>query len=242
MMFAFLLLSLAVSGVGAWMGRRWGVLGQVLMVVGGLSLIIIVAVQIRQNLFPPQEESPGRCELAVGSCLGNFVGSDFDGQSGTVILLFPSQMSAHLEQSYEQGFELPLRHGHAALHLKALHLEVEKGQTACGLAAFKQALAQVPDALAYVSYAGAPPEFDTLFSADQPTIAPFYVFDAQGTTNWLAPLKNGRVRAVVLPRPGVTPRAREAATGMPEAILDQFYLVATSQTADQVATQLGTTP
>ena len=214
------------------------------MVTGGLGLIAIVAVQVRQNLFPPPPESPGRCELAVGSCLGNFVGSDLKAQSGTVILLFPSQslMDAHQEQSYEQGFVLPLRHGHAALHLKALHLEVEKGQAACDLAAFRKALEQVPDALAYVSYAGAPPGFDTLFSADQPTSAPFYVFDAQGTTNWLAPLKNGRVRAVVLPRPGVAPHARESATGMPEEILDQFYLVATRETADQVAAQLGITP
>lgn len=241
MMFAFLLLALAVSGVGAWMGRRWRALGQVLMVVGGLGLIAIMAIQVRQNLFSPPPESPGRCELAVSSCLGNFVGGDLDGQTGTVILLFPSLMDAHEEESYEQGFALPLRHGHAALHLKALHLEVEKGQTACGLEAFKKALAQVPDALAYVSYAGAPPGFDTLFSADQPTVAPFYVFDAQGTTNWLAPLKNGRVRAVVLPRPGVTARDREAATGMPEAILDQFYLVATGQSADQIVAQLGTT-
>jgi hypothetical protein len=242
MMFAFLLLALAVSGLGVWTSRRWQMFGQALTVVGGLSLIIIVAVQVRQNLFPPQEESPGRCELAVGSCLGDFVGGDLDGQRGTVILLFPSQMSAHLEQSYEQGFVLSLRHGHGALHLKALHLDAEKGHAGCSLAALKKALAQVPDALAYVSYAGAPPGFDTLFSADQPAIAPFYVFDAQGTTNWLSPLKNGRVRAVVLPRPGVAPRAREAATGMPEAILDQFYLVATQPTADQVTAQLGMTP
>lgn len=238
-MFAFLLLSLAVSGVGAWMSRRWRALGQVLMVVGGLGLIATMAVQVRQNLFPPEPESPGRCELAVSSCLGNFVASDLEGQRGTVILLFPSLMDAHQEESYEQGFALPLRHGHAALHLKALHLEVEKGQAGCGLAAFKKALEQAPDALAYVSYAGAPAGFDTLFSADQPITVPFYVFDAQGTTNWLAPLKSGRVRAVVLPRPGVAPGARAAATGMPDAILDQFYLVATGQTADQVAAQLG---
>ena len=241
MILTFLLLALVVSALGAWMSRRWRVVGVILMAVGGLCLIATVAVQVRQNVFPAPPETPGRCELAVASCLGNYVLGDLGRQSGTVILIFPprSLMDAHEERSYEDGFTLPLRHGHGALHLKALHLEAEKGETVCSLATFRKALEQAPDALAYVSYAGAPAGFDTLFSAGQPKLAPFYVFDAQATQNWLGPLKDGHVRAVVLPRPGVTPRAREAATGMPNAIIEQYYLLATPATADQVAVQLG---
>lgn len=211
------------------------------MVVGGLCLLATVGIQVQRNLIRPPSETPGRCELAVASCLGNYVLDDLAGQSGTVILIFPPRalMDANEERSYEDGFTLPIRHGHGMLHLKALHLEASKGQGVYSLATFKKALEQAPDALAYVSYAGAPAGFGTLFSAGQPKTAPFYVFDAQGTTNWLPPLKSGGVRIVVLPRPGVAPRTREAATGRPEAILEQFYLQATPATADQVAAQLG---
>ena len=167
MMFAFLLLALAVSGLGVWTSRRWQMFGQALTVVGGLSLIIIVAVQVRQNLFPPEQESPGRCELAVGSCLGDFVGSDLEGQRGTVVLLFPSHMSAHLEQSYEQGFVLSLRHGHGALHLKALHLDAEKGQAGCSLAGLKKALVSCVSASSSIPWAG----FHSAFAATSPLVA-----------------------------------------------------------------------
>ena len=211
------------------------------MVVGGVCLLTTVGIQVRGNFIRPRSETPARCKLAVAVCLGNCVLGDLAGQSGTVILLFPprSLMDANEERSYEDGFALPMRHGHGMLHLKALHLEAEKGERVCGLAAFRKALGQAPDALAYVSYAGAPAGFDTLFSVAQPKTAPFYVFDAQGTTNWLGPLKGGQVRVVVLPRPGVDLSAREAATGRPDAILEQFYLLALPATADQIVAQLG---
>ena len=89
-----------------------------------------------------------------------------------------------------------------------------------------------------VSYAGVPADFETLFSAGQPKIPPFYVFDPEGTTNWLGALKAGRIRAVVLPRPGVDPRGRETIAGMPETIFERFYLLATPANADQVAASL----
>jgi hypothetical protein len=240
MIFVFLLLALAVSVVGAWLSRRSLLLGRVLMVVGGLGLITVVAIQVRQNLFPPQPKTSSLGEMAVGSRLANYVVSDLAGQSGTVILLFPPRalMNADTEQSYEEGFTLPARHARGTLHLKALHLEAERGKAGYHLAAFRQALEQASDALAIVSYAGAPAGFDTLFSAGQPKLAPFYVFDAEGTTNWLGPLKEGRVKVVVLPRPGVDSRAREAAAGRSEAIFERFYLLATPGTADQVAAQL----
>ena len=240
MTFTWLLAALAVSGAGVWVSRRSRVPGQAMMALGGLGLIGVVAWQVRQNVFPPQPKTSGRGEMAVSSCLANCLLRDLSGQSGNVILLFPQRrfMDADTEQSYEEGFTLPLRHGHGGLHLKALRLEAERGKAGYDLSAFRQALEQAQGALAVISYAGAPTGFETLFTG-LPKPALFYVFDPDATTNWLTALRDGHVRAVVLPRPGASPRDREAVTGMPQAIFERFYLLATPDTADQVAAQLG---
>jgi hypothetical protein len=129
-----------------------------------------------------------------------------------------------------------LRHGHVKLDLKAVRLEGANRD----LAAFKQALAQAQEAMAVISYAGVPAGFETLFSAGQPASPLFYVFDGDGTTNWLGALKNGRIRAVVVPRPGVDALGGEGIAGMPEAIFERFYLLATPANADEVAAGLKT--
>jgi hypothetical protein len=239
-MFTLLLVALAVSGVGALIRRRSQTFGQVLMVAGIVSLAVISVFQIRQIVFPPPEKTPDRGGMAVGSCLANCVIGDLAGQNGTVILLFPPQsvMNADTEQSYEDGFVMPLRHGHTAFHLKALHLETKPGKTGYDVAAFQQVLEKAPDALAIVSYAGVPADFNNLFSTGQPQAPHFYVLDSEGTTNWLGPLKDGRIRAVVLPRPGADLHARAEVRGRPEDIFEQFYLLATQETADQVAAQI----
>jgi len=239
-MFTLLLLALMVSGIGAWVSRRWRAFGQVLMVAGGLSLTVVAAVQFRQILFPPQPKADDRGDMAVASTLANCVLSDLAGQSGTVILLFPSRqlMDASAEESYEDGFVMPLRHGHGTLHLKALLLDAKPAKDGYDLAAFQHALEQAPDALAVVSYAGVPAGFDNLFPAGQSKAPQFYAFDPAGTTNWFGPLKAGQIRVVVLPRPGMDSRARAAAAGRPEQIFEQFYLLATQQNADQIAAQI----
>jgi hypothetical protein len=239
MTFPLLLAALAVSGIGVFLSRRSRVMGQVMMVLGGLGLIGVLAFQVRQNLFPPQPRMPNRCNMAVSYCLANCLLGDLAGQSGTVVLLFPQRrlMDADTEQSYEEGFVPPLRHGRGNLHLKALRLEGGK-RDAGDLSTFKQALAQTQEALAIVSYAGAPAGFESLFSPGQPKIAPLYIFDPEGTTNWLSALKQGRVRAVIVPRPGTNPTVGASLAGPVGEIFDQLYLLATPETADQVAAQL----
>jgi hypothetical protein len=241
MPFLLLLAALVVSGVGVWVGRRWRVLGQVMMGLGGVGLIGVLAFQVRQNLFPPQPKMPNRCNMAVSVSLANCLLGDLAGQSGTVVLLFPPRrlMDADTEQSYEEGFVLPLRHGGGNLHLKALRLEGASHDAGQGLSAFKQALAQAQEALAIISYAGVPGGFETLFSAGEPKIAPLYVFDPERTTNWLSLLKQGRIRSVIVPRPGINPVAAAAIAGPPDAVFAQLYLLATPDTADQIAAQLG---
>src|SRR5208282_4181099 len=95
--------------------------------------------------------------------LANCLLRDMAGQDGKVVLLFPQrrEMDAATKASYENGFLPPLRRGHVQLELKAVRLDGAKGD----LAAFKQALAQTPEALAVISYAGVPAGGETLFPA-----------------------------------------------------------------------------
>ena len=238
MPYLLLLAALVIAGVGGWMSRRWGVLGQAVMGLGALGLVGVIVLQVRQNVFPPQPKAPNRYKMAVSYCLANCLLGDAAGQSGKVVLLFPQQsvMDADAEESYEDGFVPPLRHGHGKLDLKAVHLEGSNGD----LSAFKQSLAHDQDAMAVISYAGVPAGFETLFSGKQPESPLFYVFDVEGTTHWLAALKAGRIKAVVLPRPGVDARGGEGMAGMPETIFDQYYLLATPANADEVAAGLKT--
>ncbi len=242
MMFTLLLLALGVSGVGVLVSRGSKTTGNAILMVGIVSLTAVAAVQIWHIVYPPGEKGDDRGSMAVASSLANCVIADLAGQSGTVILLFPprSLIGEDAEQSYEDGFVMPMRHGHTGeLHLKAQMLDAKPGKAGYDLAAFQQALEKNPDALAVVSYAGLPVGFETLFSTGQPKATRFYAYDPDGTTNWLGALKGGQVRAVVLPRPGTDPRARETAIGMPERIFDQFYLMVTQENVDQVADQLG---
>jgi hypothetical protein len=236
MTFFMLLAALALAGVGGWMRRRWRALGQAIMVLGGLGLMGVVVMQVRQNVFPPQSKAPNRYEMAVSYGLANVLLGDVAGQGGKVLLIFPQRrvMDADTEGSYEEGFIPALRHGHANLDLKAVRLEGANGD----LAAFKQALAQAQEALAVISYAGVPAGFETLFPAGQKEGPLFYVFDSDGTTNWLGPLKTGRIRAVVVPRPGLDARAREGITGMPDTVFERFYFLATQANAEEVAAGL----
>jgi hypothetical protein len=236
MMLVLLLAALAIAGVGALIGRRWRVFGQATMGLGGLGLIAVIVVQLRQNVFQPQPKLPNRYQMAVSHVLANSMLVDLAGQSGKVVLLFPRRrdMDEHTEDSYEEGFLPPLRHGRTKLDLKAVRLEGPNAD----LSAFKQALAQTPEAIAVISYAGVPPGFESLFPAAQQASLPFFVFDRDGTTHWLAALKTGRIRAVVVPRPGVDPHSAAGVAGMPDTIFDRFYLLATPANADEIAATL----
>jgi hypothetical protein len=240
MTFLLLLAALAMAGVGGWMSRRGRVWGNAMMGLGGLGLIGIIIWQVRQNVFPPQPKAPGRSEMAVSYVLANCLLGDLAGRGGQVVLLFPPRrvMDADTEGSYEEGFIPALRHGHANLDLKAARLEGANGD----LSAFKQALAQAQEARAVISYAGVPAGIETLFPAGRGESPLFYVFDSEGTTNWLGALQNGRIRAVVVPRPGVDARTGKGIAGMPEAIFERFYLLATAANANEVAAGLKSEP
>jgi hypothetical protein len=109
------------------------------------------------------------------------------------------------------------------------------------LAAYQQALARFPNALAFVSYASVPADIAELFPAEQSARPPFFLFDPDRTLNWLTALKKGRIRSVIVPRPGVDLAKGAGVVGGPGELFGQFYLMATPANADQVAAQLAAT-
>lgn len=235
-----LLLTLAISGLGWWMSRRWVVAGRALMVLGGLGMIGVIVLQLRQNVFTSEPKGPDPGAMAVSFGLASCLLEDSAAQNGSILLLFPQRrlMDEDTERSYEEGFSSTLRHLRPPPRLRAALLEGASRDPREKLPALKRALAQAEDATAIVSFVGTPAGFDSLFSDGQSKIAPLYVFDPDGTTNWLGALKKGHLRAVVLRRPGVDTRELRAARGRPEGLLNKFYLLATPETADQVAAQL----
>jgi len=223
-------------GVGAWASRRWQGVGQAVMILGGIGLVAVIVLQVRQNLLPPRPPATDRREMAVSCCLANVMLGDLAGQDATVVLLFPERriLSASSEESYENGFVPPLRHSRGKLALKAIHMD----GSARDLSAFQKALAQAPEATVVISYAGVPPGFDTLYAGRQSNLPLFYVFDADRTTNWVGALKEGHIRAVAIPRAGPAGRGGETIAGMPDQIFQTYFLLATPATADETAASL----
>jgi hypothetical protein len=107
------------------------------------------------------------------------------------------------------------------------------------LAAFKTMLLKFPRALAFVCYASAPTDFGTLFPPEGPAAPPVFVFDLHGTTNWVGPLAQRRIRSVIVPRPDAAP---ENASGLPGKIFAERYYLVTPETAEQIAAKLASRP
>jgi hypothetical protein len=235
MTFFLLLAALAVAGLGGWMSRRWRGFGQAMMALGGVGLIGVVGWQVRQNVASSKPKPSSRYEMAVSYGLANCLLENAGNQDGKVVLLFPQQrtMDAETQRNFQDGFIPALRHTHAKLSLKAVRLDGASGD----LSVFKNALAQTPEAFAVISYAGVPAGFETLFPDGKQPGPLFFVFDRDGTTHWLAALKEGRIKAVVVPRPGAN-AGGEGIAGMPETIFERFCLLATPTNADEVAVGL----
>jgi hypothetical protein len=141
-----------------------------------------------------------------------------------------------------RAFSPLLLRGHPELEVQVATLEAPTKPAKPGdlpLAAFKQVVARFPNALAFVCYSGVPGDIEQLFPPEQTNPPAFCVYDPAGTTHWASALKKGRIQLVIVPRPGVDPATSAGIAGPPGEIFNQLYLLATPQTADQVAAQLG---
>jgi hypothetical protein len=236
-------LALAVAGLGGLMRRRSVGWGQAMILSGCVGCVGCIVWQLRQSLFSPVANGPDRGQAVVGYFLADRVLSELGAQEGSVVLFFPpeSVLDAEAVGTYAGTFSRVLR-GFTGLKVQVLTLPVPDKAAKAGhipLAAFQQAAANAPAAVAYVSFAGAPANIEEFKPADPPPGPFFFVFDPWGTTNWLGALRKGRVRSVIVPRPGVHVAAGAEISGEPNEVFHQLYLLATPQTADQIAAQLG---
>ncbi len=240
--YCFLVLSLAVAGLGGWVRRRSEFWGQAMLILGGLGCIGCIAWQVRVNLFQPAAREPDRGQAVISYFLANQVLREVGSLQGTVVLFMPpeSVLDAETAGTYAGTFRRVLR-GFPDLKVEALTLAVPAKAAKAGhipLAAFHQVVSNGPAALAYVSFAGVPPDIGN-FQSGAPRERPgFFVFDPWGTTNWLGALRTGRLRAVIVPRPGARDAAGTDISGEPREVFDQLYLQATPATADEIAARL----
>jgi hypothetical protein len=239
----FLVLALAVAGSGYLVRRRSFFWGQVMLIAGCLGCAGCLAWQIRQNLFSPSAKGPDRGQAVVGYFLANQVLGAAGNQQGPVVLFFPpeSVLDAETVGTYAGTFSRVLR-GFPGLKVQVLTLAVPSKAAKAGLiplAAFQRASSNAPPAVAYVSFAGVPPNIEDFLPTAGQRGPGFFVFDPWRTTNWLGALRKGRVRSVIVPRPGVYPAPDSEISGEPHEVFSRLYLMATPATADKIAAELG---
>jgi hypothetical protein len=243
--FLLLLPALVVAGLGTLVRRRSVLWGNVLCGVGIAACMGLIGWQVRQSLFTPDAALPNRAQAVVSVAFANQALMDAAGKQGSVVLVFPAQrfLDAATARSYENTFTPLLLRGHPELQVEVVRLEprAKGGRSDVNPAAFfKPAHAKLSGALAVISYAGFPGDFDEVFPTNALKVPPLYVFDPQRTTNWVQALKEGRIRSVIVPRPGIEPAKSGGVAGDPGDIFNQLYLMATTSTAEQVAGQLVT--
>jgi hypothetical protein len=236
--------ALMIAGIGWGLRRRFAVLGQGLMVLGCVGCLGVLGWQIRESLFSEDNQPPNRAHAGVSFFLANQTQSAIAGQRGIIVLVFPptSALDAESAESYANAFRAPLLRGHPEWDVQIATLEAPAKEARAGrmpLAAFQQLIAKYPGALAFACFAAVPPDIETLFSSDQKAMAPWFLFDPQGSTNWVKALKQNRIRSVIVPRPDVNLAAAAGLAGMPGEIFSQLYLLATPSNAEQVAATLG---
>ncbi|HPC60119.1 MAG TPA: hypothetical protein PKX23_05635 [Verrucomicrobiota bacterium] len=238
-----LILALLIGAAGFAVRRRSELAGRLMIVGGCVGALACLIFQARSTLFTPGPKAPDRGQAAVAYFLAQQVLREAGDRQGVVLLLFPPEQvfDEDTVATYAGTFGRVLR-GFPGLKVEVRRLAVT-GKAALGghlpLAAFQQATANVPSPAAYVSFTGVPPDVESLLSPPPPKGPGLFVFDPWGTTHWLAGLRQGRIRMVIVPRPGSPSGAAREIAGEPGAVLQQLYLTATPATADQIASQLG---
>jgi hypothetical protein len=235
-------LAVALAVAGFLVRTRAHFVGQAMIVAGCLGCAGCLVWQLRESVFTPSGTGPDRGQAVVSYYLASQVLGEVAGKQGPVVLVFPpeSVLDSETVGTHAGTFARVLR-GFPDLKVQPVTLEVPSKAAKAGripLAAFQQATSNAPSAVAYVSFAGVPADIDKLPAGTMPQGAGIFVFDPWGTTNWLAALKSGRIRSVILPRPGVRSGADSDVAGEPQEVFNRLYLMATPATAESIAAVL----
>jgi hypothetical protein len=235
---------LAAAGIGYRIRNRWEFPGKLLMIAGGLGCVGLIIWQVRGAIAGSSTPQLDRYHAAASYTLASHVARQTAGQRGQVVLIYPPErfMDSEAMAAMTYAFARVLQSS-PSLQLRVTNLVAtgksnKRGQFS--LAAFEQACAARSNEVAYVSFAGVPAGIEELSILKQGRAPQLFVFDPLGTTNWLAGLKLGVIRRVVVPRPDAQPARNVEVDGRPDEIFQRYFLMATPETADQVTAQLNT--
>jgi len=235
-----LLCSFAAAGIGLAVRRRSSGLGQGLIIAGCIGCVAAIGWQVRSTMFTAESGLPKRAHLVVGATMASGVQSAIYGQRGAVVMVFPKSLSDSTVESYADALGGLLLRGHREWDLEVTKVDVPSKELKAGTLSqdkFKQVMAQYPKAIAFVSFAGVPAGVETLFPAG--AIPPIFVYDGTRGESWVEPLKQRRLRAVVVPRPEANFDKAEDMSGPAGEVFAQLYYMATPENAAEIAAKLG---
>lgn len=226
--FLWLFLCLLVAGAGHVLERRGLRWGRVLLAFGVVGSAALVIVQAYRTVFRGGGSAIDRHSAALAYFMGYEVVGELRGIDGTLCVILPPDTAANQDRldSLFNTFArvlAPL----PTLRLHAVSLEAKDRQVGTGrvpLERFERAVAEVTNALAYVSFAGVPVDLERWSVWSGPSPPPVFVYDPSGGRAWLPALKQGRIRRVVVHRPDLNP-AERTTVGPPDEIFRRHFLL-----------------
>jgi len=228
--------------MGIGLRRRAPAAGVVLMGLAGAGALVLLGLQVRRFTSGGAGRAVDRDAAAAAYFLGFEVLGDLQRGEGTIALLLPPETrgNSRLLDSWFDTFArvvTPLE----GVAVKEVTVRCSGRLAAEGrvpVEAVEGALAEVPGALAWVSFVGVPVGGSGAAAWPGAGAPPVYVYDPGGGTGWVAALKQGRIRRVVVPRPRLEGRAEGPAAGPPDQLFRENFLMATPSNADTVAAEL----
>lgn len=229
----YLLLAAAavVALVGVSLRRSKPTPSAILIGTGMVIALGAIGWNVFVNVLDGGERKTDRFHSAVGYVMGNRALPVLAGKKGVVCMLMPKDSATTPEANdglYEAFARVMLPLG---LEFKEAIVETNAKNLRSGgipLAAFEEAAGEVPGAIAYVSFAGAPAGLEGSTLVKNPNV-PLFIFDPAATAHWQPALKAGRVGFVVTPKPNPEPNA--PLSGSPEAIFNAHFDIVTPSLA-----------
>ena len=242
--FLWLLGGLAAAGAGRALRRRAPRAGLVLAVGGVLASVGAITWQVRAFVSGGAAPAIDRYSATVAYFMGHEVLNELRSFDGPVFLLLPPDRRGN-QRELDSLFNTFARvlapvAGLAVrdVTVAATDREIREGRVP--LAAFEQALAAATGAVACVSFAGVPAGVETLPILQGPRRPLVFVYDPSGRTGWVASLRTGVLRRVIVARPDAGRDTPAGVTGPPDEIFKRHFLLAKPGTAEAVARELGT--
>jgi hypothetical protein len=240
----FLILSgfLGLGILGYVLLNRWRVGGQILLAIGCLGAASFLGWELYRNVLASSREAPERYEAVAAYMLAEQVTGEFGDQRGQVLVILPpeSTVGAKVLDALFDSFARVLA-PFPNLELKQATLaRPSNGAKNGGVSpeTFELALASAPQALACVSFAGVPRDFERLSLFKNAKPPAFFVYDRTRGQDWVEPLKKRWIHRVIVPRPHFALSKQKPIVGPPEEIFPRYFLWVTPETADEIVEQL----